>query len=209
MATYAHQMPFRLTDETIRENWEKYGHPDGRQEVTTGLALPPWVANNIWVLAAYGLIFGGALPAIVVSISYHALVRVGLGPFYRAGGGSEIGRRRRMASTLVALPHSLNRFQKNLASTTSRLLLARLSRTSTLLKLARPRMSLTNLSRKLRRNLRPSGTSSLGWRSLFLANMIPGGELSSCCMCTSSVCLCRMRGYKRVCLYSFAQLESH
>ncbi|KAI1788927.1 translocation protein sec63 [Ganoderma leucocontextum] len=54
-----------LTDETIRENWEKYGHPDGRQEVTTGLALPPWVADNVWVLAAYGLIFGGALPAIV------------------------------------------------------------------------------------------------------------------------------------------------
>ncbi|PIL36583.1 transporter [Ganoderma sinense ZZ0214-1] len=54
-----------LTDETIRENWEKYGHPDGRQEVTTGLALPPWVANNIWVLAVYGVIFGGALPAIV------------------------------------------------------------------------------------------------------------------------------------------------
>ncbi|KAM5540600.1 hypothetical protein V8D89_005631 [Ganoderma adspersum] len=54
-----------LTDQTIRENWEKFGHPDGRQEVTTGLALPPWVANNIWVLAAYGVIFGGALPAIV------------------------------------------------------------------------------------------------------------------------------------------------
>ncbi len=71
-------MPYRLTDVTIRENWEKYGHPDGRQEVTTGLALPPWVANNIWVLAVYGVIFGGALPAIVVSTRYLALVRVGL-----------------------------------------------------------------------------------------------------------------------------------
>ncbi|KAH9853350.1 DnaJ-domain-containing protein [Lenzites betulinus] len=57
-----------LTDETIRKNWELYGHPDGRQEVSMGIALPKWIVesgNNIWVLGAYGLIFGGALPAIV------------------------------------------------------------------------------------------------------------------------------------------------
>lgn len=71
-------MSSRLTDQTIRENWEKFGHPDGRQEVTTGLALPPWVANNIWVLAAYGVIFGGALPAIVVSTCRLDVVYVGL-----------------------------------------------------------------------------------------------------------------------------------
>ncbi|CCM05893.1 uncharacterized protein FIBRA_08131 [Fibroporia radiculosa] len=57
-----------LTDETIRKNWELYGHPDGRQEVSMGIALPSWIvesSNNIWVLGAYGLIFGGALPAMV------------------------------------------------------------------------------------------------------------------------------------------------
>ncbi|OSD01694.1 DnaJ-domain-containing protein [Trametes coccinea BRFM310] len=57
-----------LTDETIRKNWELYGHPDGRQEISMGIAIPPWVVesrNNIWVLGAYGVIFGGALPAIV------------------------------------------------------------------------------------------------------------------------------------------------
>ncbi|EED84394.1 predicted protein [Postia placenta Mad-698-R] len=57
-----------LTDETIRKNWEMYGHPDGRQEVSMGIALPKWIVesgNNIWVLGAYGLIFGGALPAMV------------------------------------------------------------------------------------------------------------------------------------------------
>ncbi|CDO70306.1 hypothetical protein BN946_scf184370.g7 [Trametes cinnabarina] len=57
-----------LTDETIRKNWELYGHPDGRQEISMGIAIPPWVVesrNNVWVLGAYGLIFGGALPAIV------------------------------------------------------------------------------------------------------------------------------------------------
>ncbi|EIW62313.1 DnaJ-domain-containing protein [Trametes versicolor FP-101664 SS1] len=57
-----------LTDENIRKNWEMYGHPDGRQEVSMGIALPKWIVesgNNIWVLGAYGVIFGGALPAIV------------------------------------------------------------------------------------------------------------------------------------------------
>ncbi|KAF7775868.1 hypothetical protein Agabi119p4_4261 [Agaricus bisporus var. burnettii] len=57
-----------LTDETIRKNWELYGNPDGRQEMSMGIALPKWIVeshNNIWVLGIYGLIFGGALPALV------------------------------------------------------------------------------------------------------------------------------------------------
>ncbi|KAI0337570.1 DnaJ-domain-containing protein [Trametopsis cervina] len=57
-----------LTDETIRENWEKYGHPDGRQEVSMGIALPKGIIegrNRMFVLAAYALIFGGMLPALV------------------------------------------------------------------------------------------------------------------------------------------------
>lgn len=62
----------RLTDETIRENLEKYGNPDGRQDVSMGIALPQWIVerkNNIWVLGVYGLLFGGALPALVVCVS--------------------------------------------------------------------------------------------------------------------------------------------
>lgn len=34
-----------------------------------GIALPQWIVegqNNIWVLGVYGLLFGGALPALVV-----------------------------------------------------------------------------------------------------------------------------------------------
>ncbi|KAH8106334.1 DnaJ-domain-containing protein [Cristinia sonorae] len=57
-----------LTDETIRQNWERYGHPDGRQEISMGIALPKWVVegkNSIWVLGAYGVIFGVALPFLV------------------------------------------------------------------------------------------------------------------------------------------------
>ncbi|KAG6861500.1 hypothetical protein C0995_015927 [Termitomyces sp. Mi166 len=57
-----------LTDETVRENLEKYGNPDGRIDVSMGIAIPKWIVegkNNIWVLGFYGIIFGGALPALV------------------------------------------------------------------------------------------------------------------------------------------------
>ncbi|KAK7450993.1 secretory subunit [Stygiomarasmius scandens] len=57
-----------LTDETIRKNWEQYGHPDGRQEMSMGIAIPKGFVegkNRIWVLGFYGLVFGGALPAMV------------------------------------------------------------------------------------------------------------------------------------------------
>jgi translocation protein SEC63 len=65
---------YRLTDENIRKNWELYGHPDGRQEVSMGIALPQWIIegkNNKWVLGVYALIFGGALPILVVSLRLH------------------------------------------------------------------------------------------------------------------------------------------
>ncbi|KAG8899569.1 secretory subunit [Tulasnella sp. 403] len=57
-----------LTDEEIRNNLEKYGHPDGKQEFSMGLALPTWVVasqNNIWILGCYGLLFAGLLPVFV------------------------------------------------------------------------------------------------------------------------------------------------
>lgn len=57
-----------LTDPIVRENLKNYGHPDGKQEFKMGIALPPWViesSNNGWVLGAYAIIFGGALPFMV------------------------------------------------------------------------------------------------------------------------------------------------
>jgi translocation protein SEC63 len=47
---------------------EKYGHPDGKQEFSVGIAIPKWIVeskNNGWVLVLYGLIFGGGLPFLV------------------------------------------------------------------------------------------------------------------------------------------------
>ncbi|KIY71750.1 translocation protein sec63 [Cylindrobasidium torrendii FP15055 ss-10] len=57
-----------LTDETIRKNWEEFGDPDGRQQMSMGIALPTWIIegkNNIWVLGVYGVLFGGGLPLLV------------------------------------------------------------------------------------------------------------------------------------------------
>jgi translocation protein SEC63 len=47
-----------------------YGHPDGKQEFSQGIALPSWIveSGNIWwVMGAYALAFGVMLPFFVVS----------------------------------------------------------------------------------------------------------------------------------------------
>ena len=60
----------RLTDDVARENWEKYGNPDGPQAATFGIALPSWIVseeNSIWLLVLYIGVFVFCLPIIVVS----------------------------------------------------------------------------------------------------------------------------------------------
>lgn len=57
-----------LTDEDIRKNYEEFGHPDGRQSLSLGIALPAWLVeahNNIWVLGVYGLVLGLLMPLYV------------------------------------------------------------------------------------------------------------------------------------------------
>ena len=57
-----------LTDETVRKNLEMYGHPDGRQEVSMGIAIPKWVVegqHRFIVLVGYCFVLGGLLPMIV------------------------------------------------------------------------------------------------------------------------------------------------
>ncbi|KAH7700231.1 Protein DNJ-29 a [Aphelenchoides avenae] len=54
-----------LTDDESRENWEKYGNPDGPKATTFGIALPKWIVSEqygIWVLAFYGFLFMIILP---------------------------------------------------------------------------------------------------------------------------------------------------
>ncbi len=71
-----------LTDDVSRENWEKYGNPDGPQAATFGIALPSWIVekdNSIWVLVLYMAVFAIVLPVIVVGDALPCLV--GLSPY--------------------------------------------------------------------------------------------------------------------------------
>ncbi|RKP38949.1 Sec63 Brl domain-containing protein [Dimargaris cristalligena] len=57
-----------LTDDAARENYEKYGHPDGRQSYDMVIALPQWLVesqSSPYVLALYGLLFGILMPIYV------------------------------------------------------------------------------------------------------------------------------------------------
>ncbi|XP_075910541.1 translocation protein SEC63 homolog [Petromyzon marinus] len=57
-----------LTDSQSKENWDKYGHPDGPQAMSFGIALPAWIVdqkNSMLVLAVYGLAFMVILPSVV------------------------------------------------------------------------------------------------------------------------------------------------
>jgi translocation protein SEC63 len=65
-----------LTDEVSRENWIKYGNPDGPQAATFGIALPSWVVekqNSIWVLGLYMLVFIVILPIAVGTWWYRSI----------------------------------------------------------------------------------------------------------------------------------------
>lgn len=58
-----------LTDETVKENYLKYGHPDGPQQVSQGIALPKFVVDNgfysIIMVLAYCLVFMVVIPYFV------------------------------------------------------------------------------------------------------------------------------------------------
>ncbi|KAF7505958.1 hypothetical protein GJ744_012400 [Endocarpon pusillum] len=57
-----------LLDEEVRNNWIQYGHPDGKQSFSIGIALPKLMiseGNGKYVLLFYALILGVALPYVV------------------------------------------------------------------------------------------------------------------------------------------------
>ena len=54
-----------LTDEEIRNNYIQYGHPDGKQGFSIGIALPKFIiteGNGKYVLLVYGVLLGVLLP---------------------------------------------------------------------------------------------------------------------------------------------------
>ncbi|EMD94729.1 hypothetical protein COCC4DRAFT_203691 [Bipolaris maydis ATCC 48331] len=57
-----------LTDEEIRNNFLTYGHPDGKQSFSIGIALPQWLVtegSGKYVLLIYALALGVILPYTV------------------------------------------------------------------------------------------------------------------------------------------------
>ncbi len=57
-----------LTDEEVRNNFIQYGHPDGKQSFSIGIALPKFIitdGNGKYVLLVYGLLLGVLLPYVV------------------------------------------------------------------------------------------------------------------------------------------------
>lgn len=57
-----------LTDEVTRENFLKYGHPDGEQPATHGIALPQFLVDGRYsslVVVLYFMVIGILLPYIV------------------------------------------------------------------------------------------------------------------------------------------------
>lgn len=62
-----------LTDEDIRNNYIQYGHPDGRQSMSIGIALPQFIiseGNGKYVVLVYALLLGVLLPYYVGSWWY-------------------------------------------------------------------------------------------------------------------------------------------
>ncbi|XP_052391350.1 translocation protein SEC63 homolog isoform X1 [Carassius gibelio] len=65
-----------LTNEEARDNWEKYGNPDGPRVTSFGIALPAWIVdqkNSMLVLLVYGLAFMVILPVVVGTWWYRSI----------------------------------------------------------------------------------------------------------------------------------------
>lgn len=65
-----------LTDEEAKENWDKYGNPDGPGATQFGIALPSWIVdkkNSMWVLGIYMLAFIVILPIVVGTWWYRSI----------------------------------------------------------------------------------------------------------------------------------------
>lgn len=62
-----------LTDEDIRNNYQQYGHPDGKQSFSIGIALPKFIisdGNGKYVVLVYAALLGVLLPYLVGSWWY-------------------------------------------------------------------------------------------------------------------------------------------
>ncbi|CCG81531.1 putative Protein translocation complex componenet [Taphrina deformans PYCC 5710] len=64
-----------LTDDEVRQNYLEHGNPDGKQDMSVGIALPTWMVEggqSLWVLAAYCVTLLIGLPVVVGRWWYHS-----------------------------------------------------------------------------------------------------------------------------------------
>ncbi|KAH9262293.1 hypothetical protein BASA82_000650 [Batrachochytrium salamandrivorans] len=64
-----------LTDPVAKENFERYGNPDGRQALEMSIGLPKWLLeseNQTWVIASYLLLVLVVFPASVMLLTWNA-----------------------------------------------------------------------------------------------------------------------------------------
>lgn len=72
-ATYIAKAYKALTDETSRENYQKYGHPDGPQAMSVSVALPEWFFSKdkqTAPLILLVLLFGGIVTPLGIAAWY-------------------------------------------------------------------------------------------------------------------------------------------
>ncbi|KAJ4158480.1 uncharacterized protein LMH87_009003 [Akanthomyces muscarius] len=67
-----------LTDEDVRNNYIQFGHPDGKQSFSIGIALPQWIisdGNGKYLILLYTGLLGILLPYVVGSWWYGTMRR--------------------------------------------------------------------------------------------------------------------------------------
>lgn len=67
-----------LTDEDVRNNYIQFGHPDGKQSFSIGIALPQWIISNgngKYLVLLYTGLLGVLLPYLVGSWWYGTMRR--------------------------------------------------------------------------------------------------------------------------------------
>ena len=85
-----------LTDEVARENYQKYGHPDGKQAVSLSVALPEWFFNKD----------KEAAPAILLTLLLGGIVLpLGLAAWYMGRSQRYVGPNEVLQETIMIYSH--------------------------------------------------------------------------------------------------------
>jgi hypothetical protein len=86
-------MPSPFADDVSRENYEKYGHPDGPQALSMGVALPEWLLSQD----------AKAAPFVLISLVFVAIILpLGIAAWFLMNSNQYMGPNNVMRETLNA-----------------------------------------------------------------------------------------------------------